>query len=75
MNNNLVRQVVGLRVEQTTFFTISFVVEVVAQQDSDCYEKSAFDFGEKALETAITSKEGSRRENCPMKTLRGSDQT
>ena len=47
----------------------------MAQHDYDRYEKSAFDFGEKALETAFTSKEGSRDENYPIKALWGSEQT
>ncbi len=32
-------------------------------------EESGFDFGEGALETATTSKEGSRRANCPIPAL------
>lgn len=64
-----------LLVEKEIFFTISYVALVVTKQDCDCYEKLAFDFGEKALKTAITSKEGSRRGNYPIINRRGSDQT
>ena len=35
--------------------------------------ESGFDSGEGALETATTSKEGSRRENYPLAERRGSD--
>jgi len=37
-------------------------------------EKLGFDFGEGALETAPTSKEGSRRENCSMTSRWSSDE-
>ena len=35
--------------------------------------ESGFDTGEGAWETATTSTEGSRRENCPIQILGGSD--
>ena len=38
------------------------------------YGKLVFKSGEEALETAATSKDGSRRENYPMLTQRGSDE-
>jgi len=46
--------------------TYQFVVEIKVQQDYNGYGELVFNSGERALETAITSKEGSRRETFPM---------
>ena len=47
-------------------FKDQLVGTVVSYQDNNPYEKLSFDFGERALKTAITSKEGSRRANYPI---------
>lgn len=51
----------------------ALVVYVKDKQGYDGYGELVFDSGEGALKIATTSKDGSRRENYPISTRRGSD--
>ena len=51
-----------------------FIRRVLDHGAGDGYGELGFDSGEMALESAITSKEGSRRANYPISTRGGSDE-
>jgi hypothetical protein len=65
------RRIFGL---EEVFLTYQLEGSVRVNLGCHGYGKLVFKSGEEALETAATSKDGSRRENYPMPIQRGSDE-